>query len=71
VLALLAGAAWGYFHWSKADASNKSASGAGKKDGKGSEVTQVVAAKARRGNIGVYFNGLGAVTPINTVTVIC
>jgi multidrug efflux system membrane fusion protein len=29
----------------------------------------VVATKARRGNIGVYFNGLGTVTPIYTVTV--
>jgi membrane fusion protein, multidrug efflux system len=29
----------------------------------------VVAAKARRGNIGVYITGLGSVTPINTVTV--
>ncbi|MGH9646984.1 MAG: MdtA/MuxA family multidrug efflux RND transporter periplasmic adaptor subunit [Bryobacteraceae bacterium] len=68
-LALLAGAAWGSFHWSKADARNKSAAVAGKKDGKGSEITQVVAAKARRGDIGVYFNGLGTVTPIYTVTV--
>ncbi len=29
----------------------------------------VVAAKARKGDIGVYFTGLGAVTPIYTVTV--
>src|SRR6202040_164781 len=29
----------------------------------------VVAAKTRTGNIGVYFTGLGTVTPINTVTV--
>jgi len=29
----------------------------------------VIATKARRGNIGVYFNGLGTVTPIYTVTV--
>src|SRR5215471_7858366 len=29
----------------------------------------VVATRARRGNIGVYFSGLGAVTPIYTVTV--
>jgi multidrug efflux system membrane fusion protein len=69
VLALLAGAIWGYLYWSKASASTKAAPGAGKNgDGKGSDVTQVVAAKARRGNIGVYFNGLGAVTPIYTVT---
>jgi multidrug efflux system membrane fusion protein len=29
----------------------------------------VVAAKVRRGNIGVYVTGLGTVTPINTVTI--
>ena len=29
----------------------------------------VVAIKAHRGNISVYYTGLGAVTPINTVTV--
>jgi membrane fusion protein, multidrug efflux system len=69
LIVLLGGAIWGYVHWSKASANNKSASGAGKKDGKGSDITQVVAARAVRGNIGVYFNGLGAVTPIYTVTV--
>jgi len=67
-LALLAGAAWAYFHWSKAAASTKAAPGTGKK-GDGSAVAQVVAAKARRGDIGVYFSGLGAVTPIYTVTI--
>ncbi len=30
---------------------------------------QVVAVRARRGDIPEYFNGLGTVTPINTVTV--
>ena len=29
----------------------------------------VVAARAKKGNIGVYYTGLGAVTPIYTVTV--
>nr|AEQ20279.1 multidrug efflux system subunit MdtA [uncultured bacterium CSLG7] len=65
---LLAGAIWGYFHWSKASASGKPPAAGKNADGKGSDVTQVVAAKARLGNIGVYFNGLGAVTPIYTVT---
>jgi multidrug efflux system membrane fusion protein len=36
---------------------------------KGAGVTPVVAARARKGNIGVYYPGLGAVTPISTVTV--
>jgi membrane fusion protein, multidrug efflux system len=67
--ALLAAAIWGYAHWSKADASVKPAAGGKKGDGKGADTFQVVATKARRGNIGVYFNGLGAVTPIYTVTV--
>ncbi|HWF07920.1 MAG TPA: MdtA/MuxA family multidrug efflux RND transporter periplasmic adaptor subunit [Bryobacteraceae bacterium] len=45
-----------------------------KKDGKGGRggaatATPVVAAEAKTGNIGVYVTGLGAVTPIYTVTV--
>lgn len=36
---------------------------------KGSGTIPVVAAEARKGNIGVYITGLGAVTPIYTVTV--
>jgi len=47
---------------------NNAAAGAGKK-GKMVPVIPVVAAKARTGNIGVYITGLGAVTPISTVTV--
>jgi membrane fusion protein, multidrug efflux system len=70
VPALLAGAIWGYAHWSKASASTTPATGAGKRgDGKGADIAQVVAARARRGNIGVYFNGLGTVTPLYTVIV--
>jgi membrane fusion protein, multidrug efflux system len=43
----------------------------GKKGGKGGGggAVPVVATRARRGNIGVYDVSLGAVTPINTVTV--
>ncbi len=47
---------------------NNAAAGAGKK-GKMAPAIPVVAAKARTGNIGVYITGLGAVTPISTVTV--
>jgi len=68
----LAGAIWAGNHWYKANSTLASgpAPGTGKRgQGKGSDVTPVVAAKARRGNIGVYFNGLGTVTPIYTVTV--
>ncbi len=43
---------------------------AGRKGGRGGpQVTPVVAVKATKGNIGVYDTGLGAVTPIYTVTV--
>ena len=41
---------------------------AGKAGSRGPQATPVVAAKARKGDIGVYFTGLGAVTPIYTVT---
>lgn len=45
--------------------SGKSAGGRGR----GGMVTPVVAAKAQKGDIGVYLMGLGTVTPIYTVTV--
>jgi multidrug efflux system membrane fusion protein len=60
-----------YFLWPKLTG-NKSASApapAATKGGRGPLVTPVDAAKARKGDIGVYFNGLGSVTPIYTVTV--
>jgi multidrug efflux system membrane fusion protein len=69
VLILLAGA--GYYLWSRPSATSAaagSAKGAGK-NGKGPAATPVVAAKAYTGNIGIYYAGLGAVTPLNTVTV--
>ena len=60
-----------YLYWSRSgspqdtQAANKPA--ADQKSNSGA--TPVVATRAKRGNIGVYFTGLGAVTPINTVTV--
>ena len=43
----------------------------GGKGGKGGDnaVVPVIGARAKKGNIGVYFNGLGSVTPISTVTI--
>jgi multidrug efflux system membrane fusion protein len=71
-LVLLALAAAGaYLLWPKLR-SNQSASApqpAAGRAGRGPLVTPVVAVRARKGDIGVYFNGLGAVTPIYTVTV--
>ena len=60
-----------YYWWPKSSAASTaagSAKGAGK-NGKGAPSTPVVAAKAFKGNIGIYYTGLGAVTPLNTVTV--
>jgi multidrug efflux system membrane fusion protein len=44
------------------------AGGAGNKPPEAAS-TPVVATRTRRGDIGVYLNGLGAVTPVHTVTV--
>jgi multidrug efflux system membrane fusion protein len=41
----------------------------GKKGGKGGGPAPVVATRARRGSIGVYYKNLGSVTPIQTVSV--
>lgn len=60
-----------YFLWPRSPASTAGgppAKGAST-GGKGAGAMPVVAAKARTGDIGVYITGLGAVTPINTVTV--
>src|SRR5271155_2881093 len=58
-----------YLLWPKIHGSSAPASGKGK-NGKGGAgaVINVVGARARNGNIGIYDNGLGAVTPIYTVT---
>jgi multidrug efflux system membrane fusion protein len=66
VLVLVAGAV--YYFWPKIKTFTSSSTpapttGKGKKGG---GVTPVVATRAHKGNIGVYFSGLGAVTPIYT-----
>jgi membrane fusion protein, multidrug efflux system len=47
----------------------KSGGAATKAAAKGPAPIRVVAAKSRKGDIGVYYSGLGAVTPLGTVTV--
>ena len=67
VLALLGAIGWHY--WSKNVPASTAATGSQPGDTKkGFGTVPVVAAKARRGNIGVYITGLGSVTPIYTVT---
>src|SRR5678815_4332647 len=55
-----------YFWWPRnSGAKSGGAKGAaGKKGGRAPLATPVVAARARKGDIGVYVTGLGAVTPI-------
>jgi membrane fusion protein, multidrug efflux system len=65
------GAYYLYFrvHANSARPANTMAQAPGARSGRGFGVVPVVAATATKGNIGVYFTGLGAVTPIYTVTV--
>jgi multidrug efflux system membrane fusion protein len=63
-----------YFLWPKKGdlQAGKADTGAGAgRRGRGGAggITPVVATRAKKGNIGVYFTGLGSVTPIYTVTV--
>jgi len=72
LLIIVCVAAGAYFLWPKKPASTGGSApsqdkGQGGRGGGGA--MPVVAAKARRGDIGVYFNGLGTVTSLYTVSV--
>ncbi len=62
-----------YFAWPENKPSQssetQSPNGGKQRKGDGGGPISVVAAKAQKGNIGVYYTALGAVTPIYTVTV--
>jgi multidrug efflux system membrane fusion protein len=67
VLVLAGILAWTHFH--KAASGNATGKTAGAHGGKRSQQARVVTAVAARGDIPIYVTGLGAVTPLNTVTV--
>src|SRR5579863_4383275 len=72
VVILLLLAAGGYYYWSKKNPAPTGGQGpgaAGANARKGGGAIPVVAAQAHRGNIPVYYTGLGQVTPIYTVQV--
>lgn len=66
LICLLAGGAWYYFHSKHSDDDGKTAGGKG---GAKSAPIMVGTATATTGNIDVFLNGLGNITPRSTVTV--
>ncbi|HWE51738.1 MAG TPA: MdtA/MuxA family multidrug efflux RND transporter periplasmic adaptor subunit [Bryobacteraceae bacterium] len=67
LLLALAGAAWIYSRMTVPAKTGAAASGRGGRGG--GAATPVVVARAQKGDIGVYYTGLGAITPLNTVTI--
>lgn len=68
VVAVIGAAVW-YFSTRGTMAASSTSKGASPAGKRGSGAVPVVAAKARRGDIGVYITGLGSVTPLYTVTI--
>ncbi len=70
IMAATAAGVYYYLFMLHPQAAESTATTDGKHGGKGkSDVIRVVTATATKGDIGVYLVGLGAVTPLNTVTV--
>jgi membrane fusion protein, multidrug efflux system len=73
LLVALAAVAYYLYSGAKNPFAGTPSAGSAKKGGKGKggqpPAIPVVGTRAQRGEIGVYFNGLGAVTPLNTVTI--
>jgi len=71
VILVLVGVGVYYYrsHASSAKAATDATQVPGAGSGRGAGPVPIVAAEARKGDIGVYFTGLGAVTPIYTVTI--
>jgi multidrug efflux system membrane fusion protein len=67
VVAVIGAGVW-YFSTRGTLAASSTSKGGSREGKRGSGVVPVVAAKARRGDIGVYITGLGSVTPLYTVT---
>jgi len=69
---IVAVAAGAYFLWPRLKPAAQPANAqpaTARQKGRGPGVIPVVAVRAQKGNIGIYVNGLGSVTPIYTVTV--
>ncbi|BCS52026.1 MdtA/MuxA family multidrug efflux RND transporter periplasmic adaptor subunit [Geobacter sp. SVR] len=70
IAAIVALGIGGYIYYSRQPAAKPGAAGSAPGGAKGApQITPVVAVAARTSDVGVYINGLGSVTPNNSVTV--